>query len=138
MSWYTPLRDASWFGPGRARAYAWLIAFTMALGLIYGWASLLAGHRLGFPAPPGPYKPGATDFVAFWVAGRMALHGHIADVYNLNVLSQAENAAVDMPPGALLAFFYPPTSFSSVCLVFMLNISFAMMIPDLLCGDDDV
>jgi hypothetical protein len=118
-SWIAPLRDAEWFGPARARAYAIIIACLMALGLIYGWASMVAGHRLGYPPQPGPPRPDATDFLSFWVAARLALQGHVAAVYDLGALGRAENAAAAMPPGTVLAFFYPPT-FLLLCLPFAL------------------
>jgi hypothetical protein len=117
MNWLAPLRDAAWFDGVRARTYAWPIAAALAIGLIVGWASMVAGHRIGFAAPPGPHKPYASDFTAFWVAGRMALTGHVASVYDLNALGRAENAAVVLAPGELLAFFYPPT-FLLLCLPF--------------------
>lgn len=49
-----------------------------------------------------------SDFISFWAASRLALHGHAVDVYNYQLLQVAQQAAV---PGveAPYAWFYPPT-----------------------------
>ena len=59
----------------------------------------------------------ASDFLAFWVAGRMALQHHAAAAYDIGMLSRAEGALAYLPNGAYLAFFYPPP-FLLLCLPF--------------------
>jgi hypothetical protein len=110
------LRDAGWLHESRARAYAIMLAAGMALALTYHWVSLVMGHHPGVAAAQ-PGKPGPTDFVAFWVAGRLAWQGHAASAWNLATLQPIEHATAVMDPGAVLAFFYPPT-FLLLCLPF--------------------
>jgi hypothetical protein len=93
------LRDASWFGPERARAYLWLIAIpSVALPLILILTSHGGVDRNGFLL--------GTDFISFWTAGHMLVGG--ADVYDTaaHIAAQRRYFAA---PGAYTAFYYPPT-----------------------------
>jgi hypothetical protein len=65
--------------------------------------------------PPG--KPQATDFLAFWAAGRRAITLGGGAAYDLPGLSTLEHATAIFDPGTLLAFFYPP-GFLLLCLPF--------------------
>ncbi len=113
----TFLREANWLNAQRARAYATILAIGMAIALCYGWVSLGLGHHPGVGGGTG--RPGASDFLSFWTAGRLALAGHAADGWNLTVIGQAEHDTVTMPAGEVLAFFYPPT-FLLLCAPFAL------------------
>ena len=53
-------------------------------------------------------SPLAMDFVAFWSASHLALHGHAADAYNFAVLEKIESAALSHPAG-ILPWLYPPS-----------------------------
>lgn len=116
MTALSALRDAQFLSGSRARIYGALLAGTMGLALCFGYLSLALGHHPFQPAAQ-PGRPGASDFVAFWEAGRFALQGRAADAYNLPRLSAAEHADTSLDPDALLAFFYPPT-FLLLCLPF--------------------
>ena len=111
------LRDAAWFSAERARAYCWMLLVFMAAGLAYDWTSIVLGHHPWMAVMGKRGLAGPTDFVAFWAAGQLALAGHVAEAYRLDVLSAVEHATVVMAKGELLAFFYPP-SFLLVCLPF--------------------
>ena len=93
------LRDAPWLHAKRARAYAIMLTAAMALALTYHGVSLFMGHHPGV-APTQPGKPGPTDFVAFWVAGRLAWGGHAASAWNLGTMEPIEHATAVMDPGA--------------------------------------
>jgi hypothetical protein len=110
------LRDAAWLHGNRARAYAWIFATLMWLGLVYHWVSLVLGHNID-EAASEPGKQGPSDFLAFWVAGRLALAGHAATVWSLDTLGPQEHAVAVLDPTVRLAFFYPPT-FLLLCLPF--------------------
>jgi alpha-1,2-mannosyltransferase len=113
------LRDAPFLTPERIRAYAWLLAVFMAIALGYEFLSTAIGHHPWRPPPVPGGKPVATDFVAFWAAGRAVLQGHPARAYDLAWLSGVEHAASALGGNLLLAFFYPPT-FLLVCAAFAL------------------
>lgn len=53
-------------------------------------------------------KPLGADFIIFWGASSLGLHGHPADSYNASLLHQAQYDAI---PGfkKVYPFFYPPT-----------------------------
>jgi hypothetical protein len=109
------LRDAPFMTPGRALAYARLLALFMLAGLAFDWVSTLIGHHPWGHVEGPAGKPQATDFLAFWAAGRSYWAGMVGSAYDLRALSLREHAAAIMDPGALLAFFYPPTFFYCAC-----------------------
>jgi hypothetical protein len=94
------LRDARWFGPERARAYALILAVAQCAGLavFVGLSSHGADAR---------GEPLGTDFVSFWTAARLALGGQPSMAYDPVAHQAAEHA---MFPGfeGWYAFFYPP------------------------------
>jgi alpha-1,2-mannosyltransferase len=100
------LRDAPWATPQRLRMYAILLALAHGAAL----AALLFMARSGVDARGEPL---GSDFVSFWTAGRMALRGHAAAVYDPGAHQAAERAAFGNFPG-WYAFFYPPV-FLLVC-----------------------
>jgi len=67
------LRDAAWLTEARARRFTriWLI---ISLLMAAAWLALSKGDL----DPLG--KPLGTDFVSFWIASKMALGGHAAQV----------------------------------------------------------
>ena len=114
------LRNAPFLTPERIRAYAWLLASFMAIALAYEFVSTAMGHHPWRPPPQPGGKPVATDFVAFWAAGRAVLQGDPARAYDLAWLSGVEHAASALGGDLLLAFFYPPT-FLLLCGVFAIG-----------------
>ena len=70
-------------------------------GLIY--ALTFRGGLDGSGRPPG------TDFIAFWSAGRLALDGHAADAWDLNLIGAFQ---LDIYPGLTgpTQWAYPPTT----------------------------
>ena len=94
------LRDAPWASPPRLRGYAILLALAHAAAL----AALLVMARTGVDARGEPL---GSDFVSFWSAGRLALQGHAAAVYDPAAHHAAEQAFFGRPLG-WYAFFYPP------------------------------
>ena len=91
------LAEAQWANPQRLRAYATLLALAHSVAL----AALL------YEAIQGRGEPLGSDFVSFWTAGRMALQGHAAAVYDPAAHQAAERLAFGNFPG-WYAFFYPP------------------------------
>jgi len=100
------LAKAPWATPQRLRAYAILLALAHGAAL----AALLWMARSGVDARGEPL---GSDFVSFWTAGRMALQGHAAAVYDPAAHLAAERAAFGTFPG-WYAYFYPPM-FLLVC-----------------------
>ena len=111
------LRDARFLSAARARAYATILFVGMGAALAYGYVSLALGHHPWGQSSGAPGRPGASDFLAFWTAGRLALQGSAQSAYDLTRLNVEEHATAVLPPNAVLAFFYPPT-FLLLCLPF--------------------
>ncbi len=110
-------REARWLNRPRVIAYARMLALFMACALAFDWVSVALGHHPWgrLMGPPG--KPQATDFLAFWAAGRRAIALGGGAAYDLGGLSALEHATAIFDPSTLLAFFYPP-SFLLLCLPF--------------------
>jgi hypothetical protein len=115
--WLGFLREARWLNGARASAYAWMLALFMGSGLMFDWVSLAIGHHPWGQIMGPAGKPQATDFLAFWAAGRQALTAGGGAAYDLPHLSALEHATAILDPALLLAFFYPPT-FLLLCLPF--------------------
>jgi hypothetical protein len=111
------VRVASWLGAERATGYARILFVLMGAGLLFDTVSTVLGHHPWGAAIGPDGMPAATDFLAFWAAGHLAWAGQAARVYDLTVLAGVERATAILPPGTLLAFFYPP-SFLLLCLPF--------------------
>ncbi len=111
------LAEARWLDRRRALAYGRILALLMGAALGFDWLSTAIGHHPWGQVMGPAGKPQASDFLAFWAAGRLALaHGGGA-AYDLPGLSALEHATAILDPGLLLAFFYPPT-FLLLCLPF--------------------
>jgi hypothetical protein len=95
------LREADWANPARLAAYLKLLALANLAGVAvlgyYVWT--------GGVDPRG--EPVGSDFVSFWAAGKMALAGHAAQVYDPQSHLAAERAYFGSALG-WYAFFYPP------------------------------
>ena len=96
------LGEASWLNAERARAWMRVLAILSILLSMGYLATLrdgldLLGRLVG------------TDFVSFWTAGRLALHGHAADIYRPELHAAAERALFPHAAPGYTAFFYPPT-----------------------------
>jgi alpha-1,2-mannosyltransferase len=101
------LRDAHWLDGRRARAYLIILtAITVVAAVGY-----LALSRHGLD-PTG--KPLGTDFASFWTASQLALGGHPADVWAIEIHKAAQAAMFGLEAG-YAAFFYPPP-YLLVCL----------------------
>jgi MYXO-CTERM domain-containing protein len=101
------LRDANWLDSRRARAYLLILTAT-TVGVAVGYLAL-SGHGLD---PNG--KPLGTDFASFWTASQLALGGHPADAWTIEI-HKAAQAATFGPDAGYAAFFYPPP-YLLVCL----------------------
>ncbi|HTH18333.1 MAG TPA: glycosyltransferase family 87 protein [Magnetospirillum sp.] len=91
---------ARWCTPERLAGYSGLVLF--------GYVLLLAVcYRQGiwFVGSDGPH---ATDFVNVWAAGRLALSGNPAAIYDWAVHRQAELAAVGHDFEGYFGWHYPP------------------------------
>lgn len=83
-----------------------LVCFALCVANVaYLAASFAFGHWLF--DPDGSLA--ASDFVNVWAAGRLALDGHAAAVYDWAVHKQAEAAALGHDFDGHYAWFYPPT-----------------------------
>lgn len=96
----TALRDADWLDGRRARAYLNILAAITLIGVV-GYLALSRGGL----DPLG--KPLGTDFASFWTASQLALAGHPADAWRVDIHGAAQ-AAMFGPEAGYTAFLYPP------------------------------
>ncbi len=101
------LRRADWLAAARARAYGWLLLL-VSLAVAASWVLLARGGL----DPTG--KPLGTDFMSFWSASQLALHGAPASAWNVAAHHARETAIFGRDTG-YAAFFYPPI-FLLICL----------------------
>jgi len=112
------LRDAEWLNGTRARVYPrLLLAATVGLALIW-----IAASRGGVDLAG---KPLGTDFISFWTASDLTLHGDAAGAYDKATHLNAEEALFG-PTDGYTAFFYPPP-YLLVCLPLALLPYFASL-----------
>jgi uncharacterized membrane protein YvlD (DUF360 family) len=91
-----------WITPGRVTAYTRLtLAIYVMLALL--WVVL---SRDGID-PAG--KPLGADFINFYAASDLALHGRLADAYDIGRMEAAEQAIVPAAVGQVVPWQYPPT-----------------------------
>lgn len=90
-----------WLTADRLRFYSAgaLVCFTLFVS-IYLVRVMWTSHEY--------LTPLAVDFIPFWSASHLALHGHAVDAYNFEVLHKLESAALSHPAGILL-WLYPPS-----------------------------
>ena len=102
-------RDALWINAQRIQLYCslFLVVFFVVICIL-----LLTLHQ----GVDWNGKPFGTDFISFWSASELSLHGHAADVY---VLRKHQAAQLRIFPNlehyGYTAFFYPPV-FLIICL----------------------
>ncbi len=102
------LREAPFLSAERGRAYARMLLGVVVLGL----AAVVATSHGGLDAFG---KPLGTDFVSFWSASWLALHGHPAAVYDPAIHGAVERGLFGRTTAGYYAFFYPPV-FLLLCL----------------------
>jgi hypothetical protein len=111
------LRTAPFLTAQRARAYLAVLALGLGLVLAHGWAGVFLSRV--FPIVPADLDPGQrpapTDFLTFWSASRLALHGMPQAAYAPGPILGVERATAYMAPHDYLGFFYPPV-FLLLCL----------------------
>src|SRR5690348_6954091 len=78
-------------------------------GLVIAYAALLlATFIMGIWLYGADGRPRATDFVAFWAAGKLVLAGHAADAYDWAIhKAVATSNGIDIH--GHFTFQYPPT-----------------------------
>src|SRR6478672_2626029 len=86
-------------GDSSGRPFHWHRTVSIGLAAVYGTCALWA-FWLVFSV----HQP--VDFLSFWAAGRLTLHGHAPLAYNLIAHKLAEEAAA--PIQGWLPFPYPP------------------------------
>jgi hypothetical protein len=107
------LAEAGWLTPRRARGYAVLLLATTLI-----MAVLVVGSSHG--GVDWMRHPLGTDFLSFWAASDLALHGDPAGAYNPLRLGPREAALfADYAAAGYSAFLYPPT-YLLLCLPFAL------------------
>ena len=83
-----------------------IVLWAVCLALITLWAITFIANVWGTP-PGAPGYP--TDYVSFWTAGRLALNGDIATIYDLAAFAkQQQYEGFFRHVEHQLAFFYPP------------------------------
>lgn len=102
-------RTAQWITPQRSRLYCLL--FLVLISAMLG--GLLVTSHSGIDANG---KILGTDFISFWAASDLALHGHSADVYQMHA-HEAQQLKIfpQASQSGYTAFFYPPL-FLLICL----------------------
>jgi hypothetical protein len=88
---------------------AWrLRAYGLAVAALY--AALVGyGYRRGLWPVDGKGVPTASDFIALWLAGRQAVHGHAALLYDPGAFVRLQQALVGTLPVYFPNWSYPPT-----------------------------
>jgi alpha-1,2-mannosyltransferase len=90
--------------------------------LLLGVSVVSAGIYFGFNVPLGMFsQPMGMDFFCFWSAGRLALDGHAADIFNPQAMATFQQAYLQAPSGWSLPWFYPPL------LLLMISCGFALL-----------
>jgi hypothetical protein len=78
------------------------LADLVLLGVHHQWLVDASGHPL------------ATDFLSFWSAGLLALHGHAAHAYDWPAMHAFQQSLMGRDPGGFLGWAYPPLFFVAV------------------------
>ena len=91
-----------WITPGRVTAYTRLALAIYAL-LAVLWVAL--SHDGLDPAG----KPLGADFINFYAASDLALHGRLVDAYDIGRMEVAQQAIVPAAQGQVVPWQYPPT-----------------------------
>jgi arabinofuranan 3-O-arabinosyltransferase len=99
---HRPVRLLGIFAAWRLRAYGLAV---VALYLALVWY----GYHGGFWPVNGKGVPTTTDFTSAWIAGRQALHGHAALLYDSAEFVRLQQALIGPRPVYFPNFPYPPT-----------------------------
>jgi alpha-1,2-mannosyltransferase len=95
---------ADWINKERVTMYPWIFVALYIVAIV-----LVLGLSHNLIAPNG--KNIGTDFMDVWAAGKMALEGHAADVYDYQKHFDVQRAALPWPPGQRVPYYgwhYPP------------------------------
>lgn len=91
-----------WITAGRVTAYSRLAVAIYAM-LAMLWVA--TSHESIDPAG----KPLGADFINFYAASDLALHGRLAEAYDIGRMEAAEQAIVPAAVGQVVPWQYPPT-----------------------------
>lgn len=91
-----------WITPGRVTAYT-----RLALGIYALLAVLWMALSHDGIDPAG--KPLGADFINFYAASDLALHGRLVDAYDIGRMEAAEQAIVPSAQGQIVPWQYPPS-----------------------------
>lgn len=98
------VRDAEWLTARRVRLAA--VFFLFAVAAIFG-TSIFPYLRQGIVLPSGESL--GRDFMNYWAAARLALHGHAASAYDLHYFSEYQRAIM-APDVSTRWYGYPPVT----------------------------
>ncbi|HEX4079669.1 MAG TPA: glycosyltransferase family 87 protein [Rhizomicrobium sp.] len=99
---------------GPAEKIVFVVAAGIGVGYAISYALMYAMHVLMFD-PAG--HPVLTDFLEFWSAGHLALHGNALAAYDPRLIHAAEAVTVGHPIKSDIGWFYPPTFFFVAALL---------------------
>ena len=102
-----------WATPQRLKVYSLILLAAYALALVW----LVATSRGGIDAYG---RPLGTDFSDVWTAGRLALAGHPASVYDPALHYAAQQAAFHDPKIPFYGWHYPPMFLLAASLLALL------------------
>jgi len=108
-----PSSPISWATPQRLKAYCLILIGAYALALVWLVASSHGGVDYAG-------RPLGTDFSDVWTAGRLALSGHPASVYNPAAHWAAQQAAFHDPRIPFYGWHYPPMFLLAASLLALL------------------
>src|SRR5262249_56288317 len=91
-----------WITAGRAAGYSRLALAIYAM-LAVAWVGLSRDSL----DPAG--KPLGADFINFYAASDLALHGRLREAYDITRMEVAEQAIVPAAAGQVVPWQYPPT-----------------------------
>ncbi|HWB48924.1 MAG TPA: glycosyltransferase family 87 protein [Stellaceae bacterium] len=96
-------RPAHWLTEERCRVYSIIVL----AGFVAGYIGLTALSLPDFVDPRG--KPVGYDFITFWSAAWLALHGRPEAAFDWHAIAAAQSAAVPAMGEKLFLWHYPPT-----------------------------
>jgi hypothetical protein len=100
----------------------------LALLLVFYPAFLGAGLVTGNWLIGTNGRPAATDFMGVWAAGRLALSGHAASVFDWTTLQGVESAATGIPSDGYFTWQYPPSLLCVAALLALLPYVVAFLV----------
>jgi alpha-1,2-mannosyltransferase len=98
-----------------------LLRVPHCLMLLLGAFMVSKGIYTGFNVPLGQFdQPMGMDFYCFWSAGRLALDGHIHDIFNPKAFAAFQQNYLGAPDNFYIPWFYPPLLLLYISCVFAL------------------